>query len=168
MRLKASTPRTMPDEGTPQGLHKAGGGGGAQLELLLSDSRLTVDAKAPLARIEDLYGLIREAVQAHGGVLAFSAAMGEGEPDTGKRLRRGLDGNGRLMRSFLDFLGFLDLGARHRFLVGLARLWGYKDPIPRTGLTAEEKHAIVAAAFSPDALRSMEKMRGLPAGSLDA
>jgi hypothetical protein len=164
--MKSNTPRSMPREGTPQGLHKEGSASGAQLELLLSDSRLTVDAKSPLARIEDLYELLRAAVQAHGGVLAFSSAMGEGEPDTGKRLRRGFDGNGRLLRAFLDFLGFLDLGARHRFLVGLCVLWGYKEPIPRSGLTAEEKYQVVAGALSEDALRAMEKMRGLPAGSL--
>jgi hypothetical protein len=168
---KSPMPRSLPPKGTPQEPHKAGGAvgaGGVQQELFPSDARLVAQAQTPAHRIADLYAFLRDAVQADGGVLAFTVASGsEDEPDVSRRLRRGEDSKGKPQRAFLDFLGFLDLDGRDRFLHSLNAAWGYKPPVPRSGLTDAEKVRLLARAIGPEGRRMLEDANHLPAGSLE-
>lgn len=153
------TPSSVPRTGTRTAPEIGSGGDGGQPSF---DFR-TVDE-----HIEIVYRALREAVAVYDVKQgSFADDMGKPLGDVSQRLNRAVH-KGQLQRAHVDFIGFLATrqDARAVFLRELCLAWGFMPPAPSRTLSAEEKHAIVSQAISPDTLRALEKAHGLPTGAL--
>lgn len=135
---RESTSRVVSKETPPRHPRIEGGqrGGSDQAELDFDGARSIAD------RIRDTYAVLRTAVDVFGGRDALANFAKQDSSETGKRLNRGEDKAGNLLRSFYDYVGIIssDWKARESFLFGLCDLWGFKHPELRRDPTVEEKY----------------------------
>jgi len=123
-----------------------------------------------LAWQDIVYGALQRAVGDHYDKQhLFAEAVGVSSGEASRRLRHMPDENtGKPQLAYLDYLATIALrpGALEQFCADLLREKGCRVEQERA-LTAEEKAAILRGALSDKALRSLERDRGLPAGSLE-
>lgn len=160
---RSNMPRTM-QSASPGSQPEIGSGG-----LTGSTQQMPLFGATEADRIEEVYGALREAVEAFGGATAFAAHAEQPVPKVSMRLRRADDGKGTRQLAPIDYLGLIasDRDARATFLASLCEAWGFMAPEPRRVLTADEKLRIVAGELPERRRRALEREHGLPAGSLE-
>ncbi len=139
--------------------------GGRQAELPFPAEH---DLRCVGEHVEAVYGALRTAVDAFGGVVAFAAAAELSVSKMSERLRRADNDRGERQRAHLDLLGVLaaDPAARGAFLAELCRAWGFEDPVVRVEIDDARRAEILAAALSESAKRQLERQHRLPPGIL--